>query len=198
MFKEVHHRVKNNLQVINSLLNLQKNYIDDKRMLDIFQDSQNRIYTMSAIHEKLYQNNSLSSVNFNEYIKNLIKHLIDSYKLEYNIKYHIDVEVERMDLDSLIPVGLLINEIISNSLKYAFTSNEETNVITFKMKTHSEYLYTILIGDNGVGSSVNLNDEHTTFGMELIKTLVHQLHGTIKRLPQKGTMYEIIFSDYRN
>ncbi|MBS1646672.1 MAG: hypothetical protein JST67_04975 [Bacteroidetes bacterium] len=195
LFKEVHHRVKNNLQVINSLLNLQKNYIDNEEALSVFQDCQNRIYTMSSIHEKLYQNSELSTVNFNEYIKNLIKHLIHTYQINYNIKYHIDVHVQKMDLDTIIPVGLLINEIISNSLKYAFSSNDTHNLITFKMKKNEDHSYTILIGDNGVGSTVDINQTQTTFGMELIKTLTEQLQGTIKKIPQKGTMYEIVFMD---
>ena len=194
LFKEVHHRVKNNLQVINSLLNLQKFYIDDKKMLDIFQDCQNRIYTMSVIHEKLYENNALSSINFNEYIKNLIKQLVDTYQLDYPIKYHVEVNIDKLDLDTMIPVGLLINEVISNSLKYAFSSKQNNNVITFKMKKNENNSYTMVIGDNGIGSKIGLNDAHTTFGLELIKTLTEQLHGTIKQLPVEGTMYEINFS----
>jgi ligand-binding sensor domain-containing protein/two-component sensor histidine kinase len=194
LFKEVHHRVKNNLQVINSLLNLQKFYIDDKKMLDIFQDCQNRIYTMSVIHEKLYENNALSSINFNDYIKNLIKQLVDTYQLDFPVKYEIEVDIDKLDLDTIIPVGLLINEIISNSLKYAFSNNENTNTIIFKMKKNKENSYTMIIGDNGIGSKIRLNEEHTTFGLELIKTLVEQLHGSIEQLPVKGMMYEIIFS----
>ncbi|MEO8759638.1 MAG: sensor histidine kinase, partial [Bacteroidia bacterium] len=194
LFKEVHHRVKNNLQVINSLLNLQKHYIDDKKMLEIFKDCQNRIYTMSVIHEKLYENNVLSSINFNDYIKNLIKQLVDTYQLDFAVKYHIEVDVDKIDIDTMIPVGLLINEIISNSLKYAFSSNETSNVITFKMKKNTDESYTMILGDNGIGNKIRLNDEHTTFGLELIKTLTEQLHGTIKQLLVKGTMYEINFS----
>jgi two-component sensor histidine kinase len=194
LFKEVHHRVKNNLQVINSLLNLQKHYIEDKKMLEIFKDCQNRIYTMSVIHEKLYENNALSSINFNDYIKNLIKQLVNTYQLDFIVKYHIEVNVDKIDLDTMIPVGLLINEIISNSLKYAFSSNDSNNVITFKMEKNQSGSYTIIIGDNGIGSKIGLNEDHNTFGLELIKTLTEQLHGTIKQLPDKGTMYEIIFS----
>ncbi len=194
LFKEVHHRVKNNLQVINSLLNLQKFYIDDKKMLNIFQDCQNRIYTMSVIHEKLYENNALSTINFNDYIKNLIKQLVHTYQLDFSVKYQLEVDIVRLDIDTIVPVGLLINEIISNSLKYAFDNDENINVITFKMKKNENNSYTMEIGDNGKGNKISLLDKHTTFGLELIKTLVEQLHGTIKQLPVKGTMYEIIFS----
>ncbi len=196
LFKEVHHRVKNNLQVINSLLNLQKHYIEDKKMLEIFKDCQNRIYTMSIIHEKLYENNALSSINFNDYIKNLIKQLVNTYQLDFPVKYKIEVDVDNMDIDTIIPIGLLINEIVSNSLKYAFNSNITSNNIIFNLKKNADASYTMLIGDNGIGNKISLHQEHTTFGLELIKTLVEQLHGKIKQLPVKGTMYEIIFSPF--
>ena len=194
LFKEVHHRVKNNLQVITSLLNLQKTYIDDKHILNIFQDCQNRVYAMAAIHEKLYEHNALSNINFKEYIKTLITQLIDTYKLKFNVKYNLETDIDTLDLDTLIPIGLLTNEIISNSLKYAFTDEDENPLITFKLlKTNQPDAFTMIVGDNGKGSTVNLNDNHTSFGMELIKILAAQLHGTIKQLPAKGTMYEINF-----
>lgn len=195
LFKEVHHRVKNNLQVINSLLNLQKFYIQDQMMLDIFKDCQNRIYAMAVIHERLYETNELSALNFNEYIKRLIKQLGDTYQTRFVVRYETEVNVDKLDLDTLIPVGLLINEIISNSLKYAFEEGaQRENVITFKMYREDTGSYHMIIGDNGKGSPVSIDDAHTTFGMELIKMLVEQLHGRITRLPQKGTVYEIIFS----
>ena len=194
LFKEVHHRVKNNLQVITSLLNLQKGYIDDKKILNVFQDCQNRIYAMAAIHEKLYEHNALSNINLNEYIKNLITQLIDTYQLSFNVKYNLEVDIDTLDLDTLIPIGLLTNEIISNSLKYAFTDDEKKHVITFKLKKVADNTFTMLIGDNGKGNKVTLDEEHTTFGIDLIKILVTQLHGIIKQLPDAGTMYEITFS----
>lgn len=195
LFKEVHHRVKNNLQVINSLLNLQKFYIQDQRMLDIFKDCQNRIYAMAVIHERLYETNELSALNFNEYIKKLIKQLGDTYQTRFLVRYDVEVNVDKLDLDTLIPVGLLINEIISNSLKYAFEEGvERENIITFKMYREGSNSFRMIIGDNGKGSPVSINESHTTFGMELIKMLVDQLHGTIARMPHTGTVYEITFS----
>jgi len=194
LFKEVHHRVKNNLQVINSLLNLQKFYIHDQRMLDIFKDCQNRIYAMAVIHERLYETNELSALNFNEYIKKLIKQLGDTYQTNFVVRYETEVNVDKLDLDTLIPVGLLINEIISNSLKYAFEEGSgKENIILFKMHREGENSFKMIIGDNGKGSKVGIDEEHTTFGMELIKMLVDQLHGTIERLPQQGTVYQISF-----
>lgn len=198
LFKEVHHRVKNNLQVINSLLNLQKFYIHDQRMLDIFKDCQNRIYAMAVIHERLYETNELSALNFNEYIKKLIKQLGDTYQTKFAVRYETEVNVDKLDLDTLIPVGLLINEIISNSLKYAFEENStRENVITFRMSRDGNNSFLMIIGDNGKGSDISIEDAHNTFGMELIKMLVDQLHGTITRLPQQGTVYQIKFSSLK-
>ncbi|HXP50299.1 MAG TPA: sensor histidine kinase, partial [Bacteroidia bacterium] len=173
-----------------------KGYISDKKVLDIFQDCQNRIYTMAAIHEKLYENNALSNINFNEYMKKLITQLIDTYQLKFNIKYNIEVDIDRVDMDILIPIGLLSNEIISNSLKYAFSDDKKNNVITFKLKKETDTTFTMLIGDNGKGSRISLEEEHTTFGLDLIKILVDQLHGSIKRLEMEGTIYEINFNTY--
>ncbi len=197
LFKEVHHRVKNNLQVINSLLNLQKFYIQDAKMLDIFKDCQNRVYAMAVIHERLYETNALSALNFNEYIKKLIKQLGDTYQTKIPVKYKTEVNVDKLDLDTLIPVGLLINEIISNSLKYAFEEGQQENIIEFNMERIGEKEYQMTIGDNGKGSTVTLEESHTTFGMELIKMLIEQLHGKIIRLPQKGTVYQITFKELK-
>jgi two-component sensor histidine kinase len=198
LFKEVHHRVKNNLQVINSLLNLQTFYINDKRMLDVFKDCQNRIYAMAIIHEKLYETNALSALNFNEYIKKMIKQLGDTYQTRVPVRYQMDVNVDKLDIDTLIPVGLLINELISNSLKYAFSEDPtKDHIITFQMEMIGQNRYKMVIGDNGKGSPVTVEENHNTFGMELVKMLVEQLHGTITRLPKPGTVYEIIFSSLK-
>ncbi len=198
LFKEVHHRVKNNLQVINSLLNLQKFYIQDERMIEIFKDCQNRIYAMAIIHERLYETNALSTLNFNEYIKKLISQLGDAYQTKIQVKYNTEVKVDKLDIDTLVPVGLLINEVISNSLKYAFEEgNHQENIISFKMERTADNGFKITLGDNGKGSPVSIDGDHATFGMELIKMLVEQLHGTITRLPQQGTVYEIKFSSLK-
>lgn len=194
LFKEVHHRVKNNMQVIISLINLQKNYIDNDKMLEVLQDCQNRIYAMAGIHEKLYKHNRLSSVSVKDYIKNLIIQLIDTYQLRFKIRLDVEIDIEELDLDILVPIGLLSNEIISNTLKYAFTEIEGDNVITFKLNKTKNNQFTLLIGDNGKGSTIHLNSENTGFGMDLITILTSQVNGTIKQLPVKGTMYEILFS----
>ena len=192
LLKEVHHRVKNNLQVIHSLLNLQKNYISDEKTKNIFQDCQNRVCAMSSIHEKLYTNNVFSGINFNEYIHGLIKQLINSYQLNYSIQYEVEIEENLVEMGMLIPIGLLTNEIISNSLKYAFSCENEHNLIRFQLKKRQSD-YSLIIGDNGQGSAVSLQDEHVTFGMELIKILVEQLRGEIRRVNMPGTYYEVTF-----
>lgn len=193
LFKEVHHRVKNNLQTIISLINIQKEYIKEQKTLDVFQDCQNRIYAMARIHEVLYANNIGSEIDIRDYIKKLVQQLIQTYQVNLNINTEIEVEVETTVLELLVPIALLANEIISNILKYAFEKNDESNLITFSLKKSENNTTTLRIGDNGKGSKVNLNEENNSFGMELIKVFTSQLNGKIKRLPVKGTMYEIVF-----
>lgn len=194
LFKEVHHRVKNNLQVINSILNLQSSYITDPDSLEVFNECQNRIYTMSIIHEKLYESDTLSQINLQEYVKRLTEQLNIAYQVKHPFTFDISVNVNYLGLDSLIPFGLLVNEIISNSLKYAFTGNSG-NIIKLHLSKNDDGNFRMIIGDNGTGSKVSLEDEHTTFGMELIKVLVDQLSGTITRLDEPGTVYQIDFTD---
>ncbi|HXC06432.1 MAG TPA: tetratricopeptide repeat protein [Bacteroidia bacterium] len=194
LFKEVHHRVKNNMQVITSLLNLQKGYLRDPHVLSIFQDCQNRIFAMAAIHEKLYERNALSDINIKEYIENLITQLMDTYQRDNEVESDPVVETETLQIDTLITLGLITNEVVSNAFKYAFPEPGRKNRITFKLTSAGPNAFLLLIGDNGIGSTVALEDEHTSFGMELIKILVSQLRGNITRLPVQGTLYEIRFT----
>ncbi|MBL7912025.1 MAG: tetratricopeptide repeat protein [Bacteroidia bacterium] len=195
LLKEIHHRVKNNLQVISSILNLQKGYIDDEKNREVFQDCQNRIYAMAAIHEKLYTKAALTNINLQDYITTLISQLIDTYKVKYPIKQEVEVNVGGLKLDTLITVGLITNEIISNSIKYAF-NNAEDNLVFFKLsKNISTSIYTLTIGDNGKGIGFNFFEAQPSFGVELIKVLVEQLDGKIVHHQDlKGTVYEITFS----
>jgi len=122
LLKEVHHRVKNNLQVINSILNLQSSYVSDKEILEIINESQNRIRSMSYIHEILYQTKDFNSINFDDYVTNLVQNLVHSYQVRSDkVKLDLDIEKVSLALDQAIPCGLILNELISNSLKYAYS-----------------------------------------------------------------------------
>ena len=194
LLKEVHHRVKNNLQVISSILNLQSSYVKDEGTLQILKESQNRIKSMAFIHESLYQTKDFSSINFTEYVINLSQNLIHSYSsFDNEVKLNLDIQNVFLNLDLAIPCGLIINEIVSNALKYAFVDKREGGEITIKMNTNGDYLE-LRIGDNGKGLSKNIDFRNTeSLGLQLVVTLTDQLSGTIELDLEKGTNYTIIF-----
>lgn len=137
LLKEIHHRVKNNLQVINSLIRLQCAYTDDQEALDLFDECQNRIISMALIHEKMYEAHDLNNINIKEYVSQLAGNLLRSYRLNQRINLDVEVFTEQLSLDTLVPLGLLLNELISNSLKHAFEGREE-GTITVKLSKNEE------------------------------------------------------------
>ncbi|MFL5764858.1 MAG: PAS domain S-box protein [Bacteroidia bacterium] len=194
LLKEVHHRVKNNLQVISSILNLQSSYVKDEGTLNILKESQNRIKSMAFIHESLYQTKDFSSINFTEYVINLSQNLIQSYSnFDHEIKLNLDIQNVFLNLDLAIPCGLIINEIVSNALKYAFTENSMGGEISISMKIEGDDLV-LRIGDNGKGLPKHIDYRNTeSLGLQLVVTLTDQLSGNIELDLEKGTNYTIIF-----
>jgi len=195
LYREVHHRVKNNLQVINSIINLQSSYITDEETLAVFKECQNRVYTMAILHEKLYSTNDLTANSIEPYVQKIVEYLAYMYKTDLDIDIDLKVEVNTIGLDTTIPIGLLINEIVSNSFKYAFDSRIKDRVITIHLKQVDAKNYTMIIGDNGKGFQKKDNGENISFGLELINILVEQLNGTIKMKVGQGAMYEINFQN---
>jgi len=193
LLKEVHHRVKNNLQVISSLLSIQASYIKDKKVLSMFQKSQDRIKSMSLIHEKMYQSSDLAHINLTEYINLLANNLISSYSIDKHIKPDIRISVKQLSIDTLIPIGLIINELVTNSIKYAF-EDKSTGKISISLDVTEDRNYKLIVGDNGIGIKDDISFEKPiSMGMELIKILVEQIDGEIKKKDQKGTVYMILF-----
>jgi PAS domain S-box-containing protein len=193
LLKEVHHRVKNNMQVISSILNLQSSYVKDKYALNLLQECQNRIKSMAYIHESLYQTKNFDAVNFSEYLSTLVKNLVHSYSVNSKkIKVILTLDKLFLNLDASIPCGLIINEIVSNSLKYAFPGNRDGIIfVTLKSKGGK---VSIEVGDNGVGISSDIDIKNTkTLGLQLVDTLVEQINGTIKLSQTKGTVFNIEF-----
>ena len=197
LLKEIHHRVKNNLQVISGLLDLQAHHINDPMGKEIYKESQNRVITMALIHEELYKNINLSQMDFADYIKNLCENLMISYGVERKrIKLDINTEKTEMVVDTAIPCGLIINELITNSLKHAFPGKRKGTIsLAFRQMKNKNYLLTV--SDDGVGmpKSVNIN-KTTTLGMQLITVLVEQLGGTLKVQRKEGTTFTIKFKEY--
>jgi two-component sensor histidine kinase/PAS domain-containing protein len=193
LLKEVHHRVKNNLQVISSILNLQSSYVKDKKSLDLLLESQNRIKSMAFVHESLYQTKDFSNINFSSYVENICSNLVHSYSNPDNPPVlNMDLESIQLNLDTAIPCGLIINELISNALKYAFKGKEEGR-LDVEVKTSGETLK-IVIADNGKGLPENIDFRNTeSLGLQLVVTLVEQINGKIALETKKGTKFTIEF-----
>jgi len=192
LLKEVHHRVKNNLQIINSILNLQSSYIEDERTLEIIKESQNRIRSMSFIHESLYQTSNFSSINFKEYIENLLSNLAYSYQIGTKVKIEKNIENIDLSLDQAIPCGLILNELITNALKYAYDFDTEGEVYISITKIESDIH--LIVQDFGKGLPKDFDIESAdSLGLSLVHTLTEQIDGELTIKSDGGTKILIIF-----
>lgn len=195
LLQEVHHRVKNNLQIISSLLNLQASYINDEKDLEIFKDSQSRVKSMAFIHEQLYKSSDFTNINFNNYIHNLLAYLSYSHNLDpEKIKMNINVENITLDINTAIPCGLIINELVTNSIKYAFPSGR-SGTINIELYSDYEDEYVLIVGDDGIGLPVDIDFKNTdSLGLQLVNSLSKQLEGYIELDRTNGTQFKIIFN----
>ncbi|MEW6010236.1 MAG: histidine kinase dimerization/phosphoacceptor domain -containing protein [Euryarchaeota archaeon] len=193
LLQEVHHRVKNNLQIISSLLNLQSRYIQDEGDLELFRDSQSRVKSMAIIHEKLYKSNDFAHVDFKEYISSLTAYLFHYYSIDPDIiKLEVEVDNLMLSMDTAIPCGLIINELVSNSLKYAFPPGREGKVSIKLQSKNDQFL--LEVADDGVGLPENLDFKKSeSLGLRLVLSLTSQINGNIKLIDDSGTKYEINF-----
>jgi PAS domain S-box-containing protein len=193
LLREIHHRVKNNLQIVSSLLNLQAGYISDKKILEVFKESQTRIRSMALIHEKLYQSRDLDKINFSDYIQSLIKDLFRSYRSQAN-KINIKSETGEifLEIDQAILCGLIVNELVSNAIKYAFKGREEGEIIVKLFEVDGEYK--IIVSDNGVGFPKDIDIHNTdTLGLQLVTSLTSQMAGNLEIASEVGTSVTISF-----
>lgn len=193
LLKEVYHRVKNNLQVIYSLLHIQSMNVKDEQSKEIFKETQNRIRLMSSIHEKLYKSKDVSQIDFSEYLITLTDQLEQAYPVK-NGKVDLIIKSENVPLgiDKAIPCGLIVNELVSNAYKYAFDDKKNGQVIV--SLTHDNGKYKLVIEDNGVGLPKDLDFKNTeTMGMILLNTLTQQLLGNVELYNDKGTKFVITF-----
>ncbi len=195
--KEVHHRVKNNLQTVSSLLSLQSRTTDDDRTKSILKSSQNRVISMAMVHEMLYMREDLSKIPYRSYVQELSEYLIKSLKgADNKVTLNLDIADIELGIDTAIPLGLLINEAITNSLKYGIKDDLEGE-IDISLKKEDESNYVLNIGDNGEGYSeaTALKKSHS-LGLKLIHNLARQLKGTITRdASKKGTNYIVTFRE---
>ncbi len=195
LLKEIHHRVKNNLQIIASLLNLQSRYISDPQTLAAIRESQNRVKAMALVHEKLYRSEDISHISLYDYIRFLGTGLFQFYDAKIRgIQFTLEIADVNVDIDSAIPLGLILNELISNSLKYAFPEGRK-GIVAISVKKEAHTL-TVLYRDNGIGIPADLDWRDTpSLGLRLVNTLVDQMNGTVELDRSAGTLFTMVLHE---
>lgn len=195
LVKEIHHRVKNNLMIISSLLNLQSHYITDEKALNLFKESQSRAKSMALIHERLYRTDSLRKIEFDDYIRTLANDLFHTYRLGPGIDLKLDLEHVKLDVNSAIPLGLIVNELMTNSLKYAFPEGKGEISVKFRSLPAKDE-FELVISDNGVGFPEDVDfRKFDSLGLQLVNNLASQLSGTIDLDKNQGTKFTIQFKE---
>ncbi len=196
LLKEIHHRVKNNLQTVSSLLSLQSRYLNEEA-LEAMEEGRNRVKSMALIHQKLYQTDNLKGIILNEYVKNLVDGLIASYGMSTDeLKVNLDVDPINLDVDSAIPLGLILNELVSNTFKYAFTESKEKQ-LSIAIKKASDAIH-LKIADNGVGLPEDFDPKQSkSFGLKLVQTLAHKLDAEMTIANSNGTMIDMEIKKYQ-
>ncbi|MEG4517595.1 MULTISPECIES: PAS domain S-box protein [unclassified Microcoleus] len=196
LLKEIHHRVKNNLCVVASLLELQSNTVADPQVSKMFEESQNRLYSMALIHEKLYRSTNLAQINFGEYLEDLVSNLFHSYNISNNqIQLQVLAEPISLNLETATPCGLIANELVSNTLKHAFPDGTTGTVSVECYQTGNQEI-NLLVKDNGIGFPQNLDFRKThSMGFQVVCTLTDQLEGTIEISRKFGTSFHLKFNE---
>lgn len=191
LLREIHHRVRNNLQIISSLISLQSNRSDDEETLHLFRKTRNRIQSMALVHEKLYQSRDFTRINLAEYIQDLVVNVLRSYEdSRERITLEMDCEPVWININTAIPCALIINELVTNSVKHAFPHDKTGKIIIRLQERDGQIIITCT--DTGVGlpQDINLRDT-STLGLKLVQALTEQLKGKIKILTTEGTSFEI-------
>jgi len=195
LMKEIHHRVKNNLMIISSLLSLQSRYIKDEATREIFKESQSRAKSMALIHERLYRSGNVKNIDFPDYLRSLTRDIFDTYRTSRGrVQLQMDVQDVVLDVDSAVPLGLIINELVTNSLKYAFPDDREGII---KISFHHEAdEYVLEVCDDGIGIPEDFEVEKSdSLGMLLVNSLTSQIQGELELVRQQGTTFRIKFKE---
>ena len=201
--QEIHHRIKNNLQVISSLLDLQveqfnnRECIKDSEVLEAFKESQNRVISMALIHEELHKGEGFETLNFSSYVKELVDNLLLTYRLgNNNINLNVDLDQNVfLDMYTAVPLGIIINELVSNSLKHAFPDRNDGEIRINLRKEEGNTNFVLTVSDNGVGIPEDLDIENLeSLGLQLVTTLVDQLDGELELKRDNGTEFTLRFT----
>jgi PAS domain S-box-containing protein len=195
LLKEIHHRVKNNMQVVSSMLQLQSGYIKDPVALAMFQECRDRIQSMALIHERLYQSRDLAEIDFAEYVRSLVSMLVYSHRpANMELRSRVDIESISLDLDTAIPVGLIVNELVINALKHAFKGRSQGTVVV-GLKVVDDLRYELVISDDGAGIPDNFDiGASSSLGLRLVRILSKQIHGELSVSNKHGTQFRVIFN----
>lgn len=194
MLREIHHRVKNNLQIISRLLSLQSDSVSNENDFDLFMESQNRIKSMALIHENLYQAENLSHINFKDYLNYLSKQLLMSYSLNKRVSLKMDCDDIYLGIETAVPCGLLVNELITNSMKHAFPDGRSGNVYISLKQVNNQY--ELIIRDDGIGIPPNLDFENSTsLGIQIVHSLVNQIDGELEINNDHGAEFKVKFQE---
>ena len=191
MMREIHHRVKNNLQVVNSLLRMQSREVKDERIVSMFEECQNRVLSMALIHEKMYRSGDLTHIDIKEHLTLLVEDLIRNYQVGNRITLNIEIDSVDIGLKTLVPLGLIINELIANSLKYAF-KDREGGEIKVELHAMDNNKFELIVGDDGIGMNSSTRNGRS-MGSELVQIFTEQLEGSIELLEGEGTVHRIVF-----
>ena len=192
LLKEIHHRVKNNLQVVNTLLKMQALYLNDPKLEDIFDEAQGRVRSMGLVHEHIYKVGDLSRVNVKAHLLALAEGILANHGLERSVKLDLQVSYDKASVETLIPLSLLLNELLTNAAKHAFVGREQ-GIIRIVLRRLPDGRGELQFSDDGHGLHQDQLYSGSTFGMELIRTLSEQLNGTIRLLKGEGTTFELSF-----
>jgi PAS domain S-box-containing protein len=198
--KEIHHRIKNNLQVISTLLYLESGNFNDEKVIEAFKESQHRVKSMALVHEKLYQSEDMISVDFADYIQNLANYLFGAYSVgDKDISLKLDVDNVFLGMDTAVPLGIIINELVSNALKHAFSDRESGEICICLKKEEKGNCFSLSVKDNGRGFPEEIDFRETeSLGLQLVINLVDQIEGSIElNTTGEGTEFRIIFKELR-
>jgi two-component sensor histidine kinase len=194
LLREIHHRVKNNLQVISSLLKLQSGYIRDDAAIQAIAEGRSRVQSMALLHQNLYKDDNLTGVNMHEYFENLIQGLFDTYNISAErIRLHTNIAPISLDVDTVVPLGLITNELISNTLKHAFPGEMSGELFIDLYEAGDELV--LRVRDTGVGDQMEKGKDG--FGSKLIQSLSDKLEARINTSYLKGTTVEVLIRDYK-
>ncbi|TGL67878.1 response regulator [Leptospira kmetyi] len=194
LLREIHHRVKNNLQIVSSILNLQSNYITDSKSFDLFEDAQSRIKSIALIHELLYQNKDLAQMDFKEYLYNLTTNLLRTYRVNSEINFVIEADPIFLSLDSAIHCGLIVTELVTNSLKYGFKGREKGNIYISIRNLEEGFVLTV--EDDGIGFPDDVDFSRTdSLGLQLVNILSEQIGATLTLEKSEGTKFKLTAMD---